>query len=239
VQFIGHGFREAWQLLLHPTDDLRSILVVTFQVAFGAAFLALLIGVPAGIAIGIGRFRGRRTALAFANSGFGLPPIVVGLYVLLLTLRAGPLGGLHLVYTVRGMIVAQTILDLPIVVALTAAATRMLDPGLLAQARALGASRLRVGLFTARESRNGIVVAALAAIGAGLSEVGAVVLVGGNILQQTRTAAGAILTSVSGGNYAEGIALGTLLLGAVFLIAAILTWFQLRQDRLLEPRRDA
>jgi tungstate transport system permease protein len=230
VHFLWQGLVDAWHLLLHPNDDLRSIAKVTMQVALGAAAIALVIGVPIGVALGIGRFRGRRIMQAFANSGFGLPPIVVGLFVLLMTLRAGPLGGLRLAYTVRDMIVAQTILDLPIVIALTAAAAGTLDSGLLAQARALGASRLRLGAFAAREARNGIVVATLAAIGAGLSEVGAVVLVGGNITYQTRTAAGSILTSVSAGNYAEGIATGVLLLGAILIIAAILTYFQLRQD---------
>jgi tungstate transport system permease protein len=228
VHFIWDGFRQAWHLLLHPTADLRLILRVTLEVTLWAAGIALLIGVPLGLAIGVGRFRGRRALLALANSGFGLPPVAVGLFVLLMVLRAGPLGFLGLAYTVRGMVVAQTLLDLPIVIALTASAARSLDPALLAQARALGASRWRVGAFTVREAHNGIVVAALAAVGAGLSEVGAMVLVGGNIIGHTRTMAGAILTSVSAGDYSEGIALGVLLLGLVFLLAAALTFVQLR-----------
>jgi len=152
--------------------------------------------------------------------------------------RAGVFGGLNLVYTVRGMIVAQCVLDIPIVIALTAAAARTIDPGLIAQARALGASRRQVGAFAAREARNGIVVAAIAAIGAGLSEVGAMVLVGGNIFMQTRTMAGAILTDVSAGNYSEGIAVGILLLGLVFLLAAALTWVQLREASLRREQVD-
>jgi tungstate transport system permease protein len=228
MHFIWEGFREAWQLLLHPTDDFISILRVTLQTALWAAFFSLLIGVPIGIALGIGRFRGRNTMVAVANSGFGLPPVVVGLFLALLLLRAGPFGSFGLIYTVRGMIVAQCILDIPLVIALTAAAAHAVDPGLLAQARALGASRIRVGLFTMREARYGIVIAAIAAVGAGLSEVAAVVLVGGNIYMHTRTMAGAMLTSISAGNYSEGIALGVLLLGIVLLLGALLTFLQLR-----------
>jgi tungstate transport system permease protein len=228
VHFILDGFRQAWHLLLHPTADLRSIVRVTLEVTLWSAALSLVIGVPIGLTIGLGRFRGRRTLLAAANSGFGLPPVAVGLFVLLFLLREGPLGSLNLAYTIGGMVIAQTLLDVPIVIALTAAAARAVDPGLLAQARALGASRWRVGVFTVREAHNGIVVAAIAAVGAGLSEVGAMVLVGGNIFMQTRTMAGAILTSVSAGDYSEGIAVGVLLLGLVFLLAAALTFVQMR-----------
>jgi tungstate transport system permease protein len=238
VHFIFDGFRQAWHLLWHPTADLRSILQVTLEVTGWSALIALLLGVPVGLAIGIGRFRGRRTLLALANSGFGLPPVAVGLFVLLFLLREGPLGSLNLAYTVRGMVIAQTLLDVPIVIALTASAARSVDPALLTQARALGASRLRVGAFTVREAHNGIVVAAIAAVGAGLSEVGAMVLVGGNIFMQTRTMAGAILTSVSAGDYSEGIALGVLLLGLVFLLAAALTFVQMRDSMSHDVRSD-
>jgi tungstate transport system permease protein len=239
VHFIWDGFRQAWHLLLHPTADLRSIVRVTLEVTLWSAFISLLIGVPIGLAIGLGRFRGRQTMLAVANTGFGIPPIVVGLFCFLLFVRAGVFGSLNLVYTVRGMIVAQCILDVPIVIALTAAAARTIDPGLIAQARAFHASRAQVGLFAIREARNGIVVAAIAAIGAGLSEVGAMVLVGGNIYLQTRTMAGAILTDVSAGNYSEGIAVGILLLGLVFLLAAALTYVQLKEVSSRGERVDA
>jgi tungstate transport system permease protein len=228
MEFIWHGFQQAWDLLLHPTADFKSILQVTLEVTVWSALIGLLIGVPIGLAVGIGRFRGRQGLLALANSGFGIPPVVVGVFLVLILLRAGPLGPLGLAYTVKGMVVAQSVLDIPIVIALTASAARSVDPGLLAQARALGASRWRVGWFTAREARNGIVVAAIAAVGAGLSEVAAVVLVGGNIIGQTRTMAGAMLTSVSAGDYAEAIALGVLLLGLVILLGAALTFLQLR-----------
>jgi tungstate transport system permease protein len=228
MHFIWDGLRQAWHLLVHPTPDLRSIVRVTLEVTSWAALIALLIGVPIGLAIGVGRFRGRGVMLAIANSGFGLPPVAVGLFLILLLFRAAPLGFLGLAYTVRGMVLAQCILDLPIVIAVTASAARAVDPGLLAQARALGASNWRVGAFAAREAHSGIVVAAIAAIGAGVSEVAAVVLVGGNIYGQTRTMGGAILTDISAGNYVDGIAIGFLLLGLILILGAAFTFVQVR-----------
>jgi tungstate transport system permease protein len=228
MDFIWNGFRGALTLLEHPDADFRSIVMVTLQVSIGAAIIALALGVPAGIALGLGRFRGRTLLTTTANAGFGLPPVVVGLVLALLFFRRGPLGSFDLIYTVRGMIVAQLVLDLPIVVALTVVAVQAIDPSLLAQARALGAGRVQLGVFAMREARAGIVVAALAALGAGFSEVAAVVLVGGNIDEQTRTAGGAILTSISAGRYSQGIALGVVLLGAIFVLAAAMTLIQQR-----------
>jgi tungstate transport system permease protein len=226
VTFLWDGFRHALTLIRHPTSDLRSIVAVSLKLAISAALLALLIGVPIGAAMGRGHSRTQRAGVALANGGLGLPPVVVGLFVALLMFRQGPLGGMHLIYTLRGMILAQTVLDLPIVIALTAAAVHALDPGLLDQARALGASRTRTTAFAIREAKAGIFVAGIAAVGAGLSEVGAVVLVGGNIQGTTRTMAGAILTTISSGHYDDGIAIGVLLLGWIFLLAASLTAVQ-------------
>jgi tungstate transport system permease protein len=228
MQFIWDGLTGAVDLVLHPTHDFLSILRVSLEVALWAAAIALIIGVPCGLLLGLAGGR-RRYLLALANGGFGLPPVVVGLIVALLLFRRGPLGDLHMIYTVRGMVLAQVILDLPLVIALTTAAVMAVDPNLVAQARALGASRVRVLAFVAREAKAGIVVAALASIGAGLSEVGAVVLVGGNIDGQTRTMAGAILTTISAGRYDQGIALGVILLGMVLVLAAVLTNIQPRQ----------
>ena len=224
--FLLDGLRDAVDLLAHPTPDLRSIVQVTLGMAVTSTAVAMLLGVPAGLSLGLGRFPGRRLLLAAVNAGLGLPPVVVGLVVALLLLRSGPLGNWNLIYTVRGMIIAQVVLGLPVVVSLVASAAGAVDPALLAQARALGASGRAVAALVAREARAGVVVAAIAAMGSALSEVGAVVLVGGNIDLQTRTAAGAILTSISAGRYAEGIAVGILLLGMVFLLAAGLTFMQ-------------
>ena len=226
MTFLLNGLRQAVELLTHPTADLVSIIQVTLLLTVASTAIALVLGVPAGLGLGLGRFPGRRLLLAVVNAGLGLPPVVVGLVVALLLLRNGPLGSWNLLYTVRGMILAQVVLGLPVVVSLVASAAGAVEAGLLAQARALGASRTDVAVLVGREARAGVAVAAIAAMGSALSEVGAVVLVGGNIDLQTRTAAGAILTSISAGRYAEGIAVGILLLGMVFLLAAALTLVQ-------------
>jgi len=231
VEFIWNGIREAWHLILHPNADLKSTIEVTLELALGSTFFAMLIGVPIGLGLGTGRFRGRRVFMAAANGGLGLPPVLVGLVVFLLLARAGPLGNLGLVYTVRGMIVAQIVLNLPIAIVIVAAGAQAVSPDLVMQARALGASRLQVGVLVLREARVSALVATIACIGAACSEVGAVIIVGGNIDLQTRTIAGAILTTISEGRYDEAIAFGIILLGIVFLLAAALTLVQLGSER--------
>ena len=223
MQFILDGLRGAFELLLAGDPGIVDVLEVTLSVAFWSTLLALLAGLPIGLWLGLGRFTGRRLGLATANAGLGLPPVVVGLVVSLFLFRGAPLGFLELIYTVEGMIVAQTVLSLPIVAALTAAAVQGVEPGLLRQARALGASRARVAALALREARVGVLAATIGALGSALSEVGALVIVGGNIQGQTQTLATAVLVRVSAGEYAQAIALGVLLLGLVFVISATLT----------------
>jgi tungstate transport system permease protein len=231
LSFIEEGLRDAWQLLLHPDDQLLNVVWVTLQVAVGSTLLALLLGLPLGLALGLGRSRARRGGLALVNAGMGLPPVVVGLVVSLLLFREAPLGFLHLIYTVRGVILAQTVLSLPVVAALTAVAVQALPAGLLDQARALDASRRQVWALALSEARVGVFAATIAALGSALSEVGAVVLVGGNISGETRTLASAVLVEVSAGEYGRAVALGTILLGLILLIAAALTLAQQRDAR--------
>ena len=223
MQFIVDGLRGAFELLLAGDPRIVGVLEVTLSVALWSTVIALVAGLPIGLWLGLGRFAGRRLGLATANAGLGLPPVVVGLVVSLFLFRGAPLGFLGLIYTVEGMIVAQTVLSLPIVAALTAAAVQAVEPGLLRQARALGASRARVAALALREARVGVLAATIGALGSALSEVGALVIVGGNIQGQTQTLATAVLVRVSAGEYAQAIALGVLLLGLVFLISAALT----------------
>jgi tungstate transport system permease protein len=161
----------------------------------------------------------------------GLPPVIVGLVVALLLFRGAPLGGLNLLYTLDGVILAQAVLAFPIVAALTASAVQSLPDGLIEQARAFGASRTAVAALALREARVGVLAATIAAAGSAFAEVGAVVLVGGNIEGQTQTLASAVLVRVSAGEYGTAIALGILLLGIVLLLAAALTAMQQRQPR--------
>lgn len=231
MKFFWEGLKDALHLLTHPDDALLNILGVTLQVAFWSTLIALVIGLPLGVLIALGSFRGRRGSLAFANAGMGLPPVVVGLVLALLFFRQAPLGSLNLIYTVKGVIVAQTVLALPVVVALTAAAVHAVPATLLDQARALGASGLRVWALALREARVGVFAAGIAALGSALSEVGAVVLVGGNIVGSTQTLASATLLQVSAGEYGRAMALGIILLGLILIIGGVLTVAQQREAR--------
>ncbi len=226
MSFIWEGVRKAVDLLLHGGSDVYGVLGVTLHVAIGATLLALLVGLPLGLIFGLGRFRGRRLGLALLNAGLGLPPVVVGLVVALFLFRGAPLGGLELIYTVNGIILAQAILAFPIVGAFTAVAVEAVPRALFDQARALGASRWQLAALALREARIGVIGATIAAFGSAVSEVGAVVLVGGNIHNQTQTLASAVLTEVSAGEYGTAIAFGILLLGLILICGGMLTLFQ-------------
>jgi tungstate transport system permease protein len=236
MDFIWNGIRQAAELLANGDHSILVVVGTTLRVALWSTLLALALGLPIGLALGLGRFRGRRVGLAFANAGMGLPPVVVGLVVALLLFRGAPLGGLDLLYTLNGVIAAQTLLALPLVAALTAAAVQALPTGLLEQARAFGASRAQVSVLALREARVGVLAATIAAMGSAFAEVGAVVLVGGNIEGDTQTLASAVLVKVSAGDYGRAIALGTILLGLIMILAAGLTVAQQHERRALLGR---
>lgn len=236
MEFLLDGLRQAWDLLRSGDPQLLEITGTTFKLAFVSTLLALVGGLPVGLALGLGRFRSRRSLLSVANAGMGLPPVVIGLIVALLLFRGAPLGELELLYTLNGVIAAQTLLALPLVIALTAASAQAVPGALLDQARAFGASRRQVATLTLREARVGVMAAAIAAMGSAFSEVGAVVLVGGNIDGETQTLASAVLVRVSSGEYGRAIALGTILLGIILVLSAILTVVQQRNRMPLMSR---
>lgn len=236
MDFLWDGVNQAIDLLLSGDDRVFDIVATTLRMAFWSTLLALALGLPVGLALGLARFRGRGAALTVVNAGMGLPPVIVGLVVALLLFRGAPLGGLDLLYTLDGVILAQAVLAFPVVAALTASAVQSLPPGLIEQARAFGASRTAVAGLALREARIGVLAATIAAVGSAFAEVGAVVLVGGNLEGQTQTLASAVLVRVSAGEYGTAIALGILLLGLVLLLAAALTAMQQRQARTVLSR---
>jgi tungstate transport system permease protein len=181
------------------------------------------------VALGIGRFRGRRTLQLLANASLALPAVVVGIGVLLLVLQKGALGSLHLAFTLRAVYIAQTVLALPYIVALTPAAIQGLPPGLLDQARALGANRTQLATFALREAKIGVMAAVIAALGAAISEVGAVVIVGGNIQGHDQTLASALIDQF---NYTAQepyeVAIGLVLLALLVVLIGTLTVIQQR-----------
>jgi tungstate transport system permease protein len=235
VQFLWAQFRAAVPLIfntnhydINGNPYLGSTLWFTVQVALVATAIATVIGLPIGLAIGLGRFRGRGVLQVLANASLGIPPVIVGLVLLLIITPRGPLGSLHLILTKRAIFVAQAVLALPYIVALTAAAVQGLPSGLLAQARALGASRLQLWRLATREARIGVMAAIIAALGSALAEVGAIVLVGGNVYGFDQTLASAILYDANSSHYTDAIAVAIVLVGLILLLMGVASVLQQR-----------
>lgn len=226
MRFFLDGLAEAWRIIVGGEPWLWQLVGVTLQVALISTAVALVLGLPVALLLGLGRFRGRGVLMTLANAGLGLPPVLVGLVLALLMFPAAPLGRFQLLFTLKGVLIAQTLLALPVIVALGAAALREVPAGLLDQARALHAGRWQVGCLAVREARTGLLAAIIAAVGSGLSEVGAVVLVGGNIEGVDQTLASAALQRVEAARFSEGLAIGIVLLGLILVITALLTLVQ-------------
>jgi tungstate transport system permease protein len=218
MRLIWDELGKALPLIWRGNPQLLDVIWFTVQVAVVATALATVIGLPIGLAIGLGRFRGRNVCRALANASLALPPVLVGVFLFVLFSPAAPLGFLHLIWTRRAVFVAQTILALPFVVALSAAAVQGLPPGLLTQARLLGAGRLQLWGLALREARIGVIAAVIAALGTSLSEVAAVALLGGNIYGYDQTLASATLYEVGGGYYADAVAIGIVLIGVILIL---------------------
>jgi len=229
VTYLWEQMRGAIPLIAHGDPYIIGLLWVTIRVAIVSTAGALVIGLPLGLALGLGRFRARRTLQILANASLALPPVVVGIAVLLLLLPHGALGSLQIEFSLSAVYIAQTILALPYIVALTPAAIQGLPPGLLAQARALGAGRVQLSGLALREAKIGVIAAVIAALGATISEVGAVVIVGGNFQGHDETLASALLEQfnyTAREPYATAIAL--VLLALILVLAALLTAIQQR-----------
>lgn len=203
--------------------SLRTLLVSGLATA-----LAVLVGVPLGYAIARRSFRGRTILLGLINTGMGMPPVVVGLVVWLLLVRSGPFGGLDLIYTQRAMVLAQFLIAAPIVVGFSTASFQALSPRLPDLLMVLGAGRVRTLWLLAGEAKLGLLVAIMAAFGAIVSEVGASMIVGGNLERSTRVLTTAIVTETSRGNVERALALGLVLLVLSFVVNLILTVVQQR-----------
>ena len=204
---------EAFRLLTSGDLLLWEIVLRSLYVSGTALGLATLIGLPIGAAVGLSSFRLRRPTIAIVNTGLALPPVVVGLAVYLVLSRSGPLGPLELLYSPGAMILAQTVIAAPYVAAISLAAASELPVDLQLQARALGASRPEAIFLTLREARTSLLAAVAAGFGAIISEVGAVMIVGGNILGETRVMTTAIVLETRRGNFGFAIARGASLRG--------------------------
>jgi len=227
---LADGLRRALTLLLHGDPEVLGIAALSLRVAVVATVLACLVGVPLGFAIGTTRFRGRRTTLTVLNTMLAFPTVIVGLLVWLLLARSGPLGGLGLLYTWWAIVLAEVILAAPIAAALTAAAVQGVDPRARRTALTLGAPAWRVHWVVAREVRFVLLSAVVLAFGRVLAEVGAAMIVGGNIRHQTRTLTTAVALATSQGDFALAIALGLVLLALALTVNVLLHMLQGRGD---------
>jgi tungstate transport system permease protein len=198
----------------------------TLVVCGSALVTALALGLPVGIWLGRSRFRGRVVGVSLVNAGMGAPPVVVGLVVSMLLWRSGPFGALELMYTPAAMVIAQIVIALPLVVGITLAAVGALDADWELQVRTLGVSPLRRRWLLLREIRLGVLAAVIAALGGILSEVGAVLAVGGNLEGETRVLTTAILMYTQMGEFGLALALAAVLLGMTLMLAGILTVVQ-------------
>ena len=228
MQMIWDGIRQAFQLIFGADPDVWEITLLSLQVSGLATGISLFIGLPLGTWLALGRFRGRGLSLSLVNTGMALPPVVVGLVVSILLWRSGPLGGLRLIYTPIAIIIAQTIIAAPVVTGLTAAALQQLDPRLRLQLLGLGASRWQMVLALWKEARLPLLAALMAGFGSVISEVGASMMVGGNIRNQTRVLTTAIVLETGKGEFARAIALSIILLILAFLVNLGLTSIQQR-----------
>ena len=222
------GFGQAFSLILHLDQVLVGIILLSLKVSGLALVVATALGLPLGSLLGLKRFPGRDLAISAANTLMGLPPVVVGLIVYLLLSRRGPLGFLGLLYSPSAMIIAQTILAVPIVTALCHSAIVNVDPLIRQAARTLGATPRQETLAVIREARYGILSAVIAAFGRVMAEVGAILIVGGNIAGYTRVMTTTIALETDKGNFELALALGIILLSISFLINAMLHHVQIR-----------
>ena len=206
--------------------EIFQITILSLQVSILATFLSLLLGLPLGTLLALGRFPGRSFLLSLVNTGMGLPPVVVGLFVAMTLWRSGPLGDLHLIYTPTAIVTAQVVIAFPVVTGLTTAALQALDPGLQLQLLGLGASRPQMIWLLWREARLPLLAGLMAGFGSVISEVGASMMVGGNIRYQTRVLTTAIVLETSKGEFGNAIGLAVLLLIITFLVNWGLTAIQ-------------
>jgi tungstate transport system permease protein len=228
VHLLWETFRHAVPLIFHGNPNLWSVIWFTIQVALIATASAAVIGLPIALVIGLGRFRGRGALQLLANASMALPPVLVGLFAFMAFTPRGPFGSLHLNATRTGVFAVQTVLALPYVVALGAAAVRALPPGLLGQAKLLGAGPFQLSVLALREARIGVIAGLLAALGTALSEVGAVVIVGGNAYGYDQTLASASLFEANGAHYSDAVAIALVL---VALIVVLMGAFSLLQHQ--------
>ena len=228
MELLWEGIKRAVWLLVTVDREVLGISLLSLRVSLSATAVSLFIGIPLGTVVALTRFPGRNLFIGLINTGMGMPPVVVGLFVSILLFRSGPLGGLDLLYTPAAIIIAQVVIAAPIVTGLTLAAMQQLPAKFRLQMLGLGASRLQLLWLLLRQAWMPMLAAVMAGFGAVISEIGASMMVGGNIRGHTRVLTTATVMETGKGNFDVAIALSLLLLAISFGVNYLLTLIQQR-----------
>jgi tungstate transport system permease protein len=229
LELILQGITKAFELILSFDPEVLGITWLSLKISGTATFISLFIGISIGTAVALNDFFGKRMVISLINTGMGLPPVVVGLFVMIFIWRSGPFGFLEILYTPYAMIIAQAIIATPIVMGISLAAIQNLPPNLRLQILSLGASRLQMVWVLIKEAKLPLLAAVMAGFGGVISEVGASIMVGGNIKGYSRVLTTATVMESGKGNFDIAIALGIILLILAFFVNLILTQIQQRQ----------
>ncbi|MEH7333201.1 ABC transporter permease [Neobacillus drentensis] len=229
MELLIDGLKKAIEMIFSGDPEVFAITWLTLRVCLISILISTLIGLPLGLFLGLTSFKGRRLLLLFINIGMGLPPVVAGLWITMFLWRSGPLGDFSLLFTPTAIIMAQILVSLPIVTSLTCSAFQQIDDKLLLQIKALGATRVQSLIILLKQSKIAIMAAIMAGFGRVIAEVGAAMMVGGNIQGDTRILTTSIVMEVSKGNFDIALALSFILLTAALLITAALTFLQQRK----------
>jgi len=229
MDLVLEGIKRAFWLLVTFDPEVMSITFLSLKISGLATLISLLLGVSSGALIALWQFPGRKIVVSLVNTGMGLPPVVVGLFVSIFLWRSGPLGFLELLYTPAAIVVAQSVIATPIVMGITIASLQQLPRKLKLQILALGATRIQMVWVLIKEAKLPLLAAVMAGFGGVISEIGASIMVGGNIKGYTRVLTTATVMETSKGNFDIAIALGIILLLLAYIINLILTYVQQRE----------
>lgn len=229
MDLIYDGLVKAFELLLTLDPEVLAVTLLSLQISGFSTLVSVVIGVSLGAVIALNSFYGKRVIISLVNTGMGLPPVVVGLFVSVLLWRNGPLGFLGLLYTPTSMIIAQAIIATPIVTGITIAGLQNLPPTLRLQILALGATRLQMVWMLVKEARLALMAGVIAGFGGVISEVGASIMVGGNVKGYSRVLTTATVMETGRGNFDIAIALSVILLALAYAINYLLTRVQQRE----------
>ncbi|OPY07001.1 MAG: Sulfate transport system permease protein CysW [Syntrophus sp. PtaB.Bin001] len=229
MDLILEGIWKAITLLFSLDPEVLGITLLSLKVSGMATLISLFLGISSGTAVALTRFPGRQIVVSIINTGMGLPPVVVGLFVTIFLWRNGPFGFLDILYTPTAIVIAQSIIATPIVTGITLSAMQNLPPNLRLQILALGATRMQMLWLLVKEARLPLLAAVMAGFGGVISEVGASIMVGGNIMGYTRVLTTATVMETGRGNFDVAIALSIILLMLAYLINYLLTRIQQRE----------